>query len=80
MPSGRRKCADMRTIFYLRVENAEIANWVADHAVSRELLSAVKFPDHQGKYREFCRFWFYLKSIEGRKLLGPLDEFDQIPY
>jgi hypothetical protein len=24
--------------------------------VSCELLSAVRFPDHQGKYREFARF------------------------
>jgi hypothetical protein len=37
-------------------ENAEIVDWVADDAVWCELLSTFKFPDHQGKYREFCGF------------------------
>jgi hypothetical protein len=46
----------MRTIFYFFTENAKIADWVADEAVWREPLSAMRFSDHQGKYREFSRF------------------------
>ncbi len=33
-----------------------LADWLADEAVCCELLSALKFPDHQGKYRELLRF------------------------
>jgi hypothetical protein len=29
---------------------------LADGAVCREPFSALKYPDHQGKYSEFCRF------------------------
>jgi hypothetical protein len=30
--------------------------WLLDDAVISEPLSASRFPDHQGKYREFCDF------------------------
>jgi hypothetical protein len=30
---------------------------MVDDAVSIEPVSTVKFPDQQGKYREFPRFW-----------------------
>ena len=33
VPSGLRKCADVRAIFELSVKNAKIADWVADDAV-----------------------------------------------
>ena len=34
----------------------KIADWLADDAVSIEPVSSIKFPDQQGKYREFLRF------------------------
>jgi hypothetical protein len=39
LPSGRRKCASMRAIFEFPLENAEIADWLADAAVWCELVS-----------------------------------------
>jgi len=33
VPSGRRKCANMRTIFGTSTDNAKGADWVADGAV-----------------------------------------------
>jgi hypothetical protein len=57
VPVGRRKFANQHGIFDVSAENAKNADWVADEAIWRELLSAVEFPDHQGKYREFLRFW-----------------------
>ena len=52
----RRKIADhsgfrasLRTIRF-------VGDWLLEEPVCCELLSGVKFPDHQGKYREFLRF------------------------
>jgi hypothetical protein len=44
------------------------------------LLSGVKFPDHQGKYREFLRFQSRFGSFEGGKSLGAPGLLWQIPY
>jgi hypothetical protein len=58
----------VRTIFEFSAENAEIADWVVDGAVSREPLSGVKFPDQQGKYREFSSFGASRAALQPNKL------------
>jgi len=60
-------------------ENAEIVDWVADGAVWIEPLSGVKFPDKQGKNREFMRFQARSKRLEARKVEDRLGFFGQIP-
>jgi hypothetical protein len=41
----------------LEIESGSVPkDWLGEDAVSCELLSACKFPDQQGKYREFCDF------------------------
>ena len=57
----------MRTIFELSAENAKVADWVADGAVSVEPVSALKLPDQQGRYRDFIKFGTSLVLVVDRK-------------
>jgi len=46
----------MRTFHAVKERIPKTEDSLADDAVRGEPVSVVKFPDHQGKYREFLRF------------------------
>src|SRR5215471_16665672 len=52
---------------------------VADGTVSLELLSAIEFPDKQGKNRDSLRFWPFLNRPRAEKSSAYLINFDKIP-
>ena len=52
---------------------------MADDAVCCELLPAAKFPDHQGKYREFRRFRSDLRIFEMENCFGSRCLFLKFP-
>ena len=52
---------------------------VADEAVWIEPFSAPKFPDHQGKYREFLRFWPFSKHPSAERLFVYLINLGKFP-
>jgi hypothetical protein len=64
----------MRAIFEFPLENAKVADWVADDAVLCELLSTSNSLSIRKNTGNFAVLGL-LRSIEGRKSLGPLAEF-----
>jgi len=58
VPPVRKKCVNVRSIFKISGENAEIADCVADGAVRRELLStsnSLITSENTGDFRDFDR-------------------------
>jgi len=70
----------MRTIFEFSEENAKIADCLADGAVSRELLSAVKIPWWSGKIQGTSRIRGAFAASSSPKVSVSNGLFLQIPY